>query len=85
MSTSLGLHTKKERREALGLATQAYHNAVEASQSGDPLSMVSEMGYIRAIGQLAMQEGADDLASICRTQTIDLVERFQREFPGLSE
>lgn len=85
MEPTLGLHTKKERREALGLATDAYRNAVEASQSGDPLSMVSEMGYIRAIGHLAMLEGAEDLASVCRTQTTDLVERFQREFPGLSE
>jgi hypothetical protein len=75
LSTStpkLGLHTEEEQAVALNLAEAAYERAVEAHERRDPIAMASEIGYIKAISELAEAERASVVFEITRDQVLRL-------------
>lgn len=81
----LGLHTKKEQKEAMDMAYDAYNRGVDASMMAKPMGLSSEIGYLVAIAELARLEGAEDLAQICNRMVDDLTDRFERNFPEIIE
>lgn len=61
MRPRLGLHTEQEINEAETMADEAFNRAHLAYKDRDTAAMAFEMGYIKAISDLAMKEGARSL------------------------
>lgn len=85
MSPTLGLHTKKEREVAYTMVYDAHDRGFRAARMGNPVGLSSEIGYLKAIAELARMEDAKELAWTCERKLADLIEKFQRIFPELSE
>lgn len=67
MKPRLGLHTQEEVGKALDMAGAAYNRALDAYYQGkDAVAIAFEIGYIKAISDLAEAEGARGLMSITR-------------------
>jgi hypothetical protein len=56
----MGLHDPSERKQAYGMARRAFEAGMRSRRHGR--SADYEIGYIVAIRDLAIEEGAEDLA-----------------------
>lgn len=77
---ALGMHTKRERRDAFDLAVDSYHRGVEAIREGIVPGSFSEIGYLMAIRDMARKANAVDLVPTIQRQLEDLLERVDRRF-----
>jgi hypothetical protein len=68
----LGLHTEKEQVVAIDLAAASYERAVQAHERRDSVAMAFEIGYIKAISELAEAEGARVVVEITQEQILRL-------------
>lgn len=79
MKPSLGLHTREEIRQAELMANEAFDMAMKAHDREDAIAMAFEMGYLKAIADLAMKEGAESLEAMTR----GLLRRVDMDFRNL--
>lgn len=78
---TMGMHSKKERREAMAMAADAYQRGVEAANGDNALGLASEIGYLTAIRELAKRSRAGEMVGTLERQVSDLLERMDRKFP----
>jgi hypothetical protein len=71
-SPTIGLDTKAEQDRAYAMANGAAAAGTAARQRGDSAAYERSVGYLMAIQDLAMDEGAPDLAGKIRFMLRDL-------------
>lgn len=79
---TLGLHTVKERVDALAMAKDAYKTGLQAAEGGAPMEVAFYVGYLKSLSDLARQEHAVDLYTDLDLLRSRLEEKLQ-EILGL--
>jgi len=74
----LGLHTQEEQIQAVDMAADALSRGLDAAASNNLFGIATEVGYLRALADLAESEGAPALASIAQQNADALVSRFRK-------
>lgn len=74
MRTIMGLHTKEEAGHVLDLETSAYNRALDAVDRREPVAVIFELGYIKAISDLADAQIARG-PSIPETRGLSLIAK----------
>lgn len=74
----LGLHTQEEQLQAVDMATDAFSRGQDAAASNNLFGIATEIGYLRALQEIAVAEGAEALATIAQQNADVLVSRFQK-------
>jgi len=70
----LGLHTEAEQAAAMNLAGREYHSGLGAVDARDVAGVEYAFGYLNAIHDLAVQEGAEIFAG----QVAAMIEKLTR-------
>lgn len=79
MRPFMGLHAQEEVRQAEMMANEAFDMAVRAHDRRDAVAMAFEIGYIKAIADLALKEGSHSLETMAR----GLLRRLDIDFRKL--
>ena len=75
MRHELGLHTKDEQDQAMGMVSKSHARGVEAAERGDRAALAFETGFIHAIMALAKLAGAWNVEGLAMRQRNDLDRR----------
>jgi hypothetical protein len=72
----MGLHTQEEQIQAVDMAADSLARGIEAASARNLFGLASEVGYLRALADLAMAEGAQPVATIAQQNADALVSKF---------
>jgi len=72
----MGLHTQEEQIQAVDMAADSLARGIDAAASRNLFGLASEVGYLRALADLALSEGVEALATIAHQNANELVARF---------
>lgn len=75
--SELGLHTQEEQIEAVDMAADALSRGLDAAASNNLFGIAAEVGYLRAMTDLAISEGVEALATISSQHANMLISKFQ--------
>lgn len=74
----MGLHSQEEQIEAVDMAADALSRGLDAAAANNLFGIATEVGYLRALQELAVAEGAQALATIAQQNADALVSRFRQ-------
>lgn len=72
----MGLHTQEEQIQAVDMAADSLARGIDAAASRNLFGLASEVGYLRALADLAISEGVEAVATIAHQNANELVARF---------
>lgn len=75
--SEMGLHTQEEQIQAVDMAADALSRGLEAAASNNLFGLATEIGYLRALTDLALSEGVEALATISSQHANMLISKFQ--------
>lgn len=82
--SEMGLHTQEEQIEAVDMAADALSRGLDAAASNNLFGIATEVGYLRALADIAIAEGAEALATIAQQNADALVSKFGKIYQGIA-
>lgn len=82
--SQMGLHTQEEQIQAVDMAADALSRGLDAAASNNLFGLATEIGYLRALTDLALSEGVEALATISSQHANMLISKFQTMYASIS-
>lgn len=82
--TEMGLHTQEEQIEAVDMAADALSRGLDAAAANNLFGLATEIGYLRALTDLALSEGVEALATIAHQHANLLVSKFESMYSQIA-
>lgn len=81
---NMGLHTEEEQVQAVDLVADSFARGQDAIRERNIFGISSEIGYLHAVRDLAMQEGVEGLATIANKNMETLAQAFEQLYRELA-
>lgn len=76
--SEMGLHTQEEQIQAVDMAADSLARGLDAATAHNLFGLATEVGYLRALADLAIAEGVEGLATIAKQNAAVLIARFEK-------